>query len=184
MNKTNNSTELVFFDIDDCLMHTTAMIAVFKEGEVLKRLTNQEFNNYVLQDGESFDFAEFRDAKKFATESKPIMHIVKRLLTYVRNGADVRLLTARADFDCKHTFLSTFVKYGIPIHQIHVHRTGNLTVGTSPAEKKAIWVRRYIANNNYRVIKLYDDSTKNLEAFAALSAEYPSIKFEPVLVKV
>ena len=35
-----------------------------------------------------------------------------------------------------------------------------------------------------KVIKLYDDSTKNLEAFAALSAEYPSIKFEPVLVKV
>ena len=180
----NSKTELVFFDIDDTLMHTTAMIAVVKEGEVLKRLTNQEFNNYVLQDGESFDFAEFRDAKKFATESKPIMHIIKRLLTYVRNGADVRLLTARSDFDCKHTFLSTFVKYGIPIHQIHVHRTGNLTVGTSPAEKKAIWVRRYIANNNYRVIKLYDDSTKNLEAFTALSAEYPSIKFEPVLVKV
>lgn len=179
----NNKTELVFFDIDDTLMHTTAMIAVVKKNEVVKRLTNQEFNNYILGEDESFDFSEFRDAKKFATESKPIRKIIKRLMDYLNKGSDVRLLTARADFDCKETFLNTFIKYGIPIHQVHVHRTGNLTVGTSPAEKKAIWVRRYIANNNYRVIKLYDDSTKNLEVFQSLSSEYPSIKFESILVK-
>ncbi len=43
---------LTIFDIDDTLFHTTAKINVVKDGEVVRSLTNQEFNNYELQDGE------------------------------------------------------------------------------------------------------------------------------------
>jgi hypothetical protein len=178
-----NKTNLVFFDIDETLFSTTALILVVKNGEIIKKLTNQEFNNYTLGEGEEFDFREFADAKKFAAESKPLMNVIRRLKEYVQEGADVRLLTARADFDCKETFLGKFRSLGIPIDRIHVHRTGNLKIGSTPAEKKAIWVRRYIAANSYRVIKLYDDSKTNLRVFGALADEYPSIKFVPVYVE-
>ena len=57
--------DLVIFDIDDTLLHTTAKIRVIKDGRPVRELTNQEFNNYKLQPGEEFDFGEFRDAEKF-----------------------------------------------------------------------------------------------------------------------
>lgn len=175
--------KLVFFDIDDTLLHTTAKIGVLKNGKLAYKLTNQEFNNHVREAGEEYDFSEFRDAEKFYMESIPIKPTINKLLWYVRHGYDVRLLTARADFDSKEVFLSAFRKEGIPIDRIHVHRTGNLKVGNSPAERKNIWVKRYIANNNYDTIKLYDDSEKNLEEFSKLSKEYPDINFVPILVR-
>jgi FMN phosphatase YigB (HAD superfamily) len=62
--KAKPSRILTIFDIDDTLFHTTAKIKVVKDGEVVRTLTNQEFNNYELQDGEDYDFGEFRNAEK------------------------------------------------------------------------------------------------------------------------
>lgn len=177
------SKQLVFFDLDDSLFFTTARIGVLKDGKIAYYLTNQEFNHHVREAGEEYDFSEFRDAKKFVMESIPNKPIIKKLKQYFNAGDDVRLLTARADFDSKETFLSAFRNIGIPIDKIHVHRTGNLKIGDTPAERKAIWVRRYIAANNYGIIKLYDDSEKNLEVFSGLSKEFPEIKFVPILVE-
>ena len=53
---------LTIFDIDDTLFETTALVYVVKDGVVIDKLTNQEYNVYDLKDGESFDFVEFRDA--------------------------------------------------------------------------------------------------------------------------
>ena len=47
-----SGADLVIFDIDDTLLHTTAKIKVVKDGQVIRDLTNQEFNNYQLQPGE------------------------------------------------------------------------------------------------------------------------------------
>lgn len=44
--ESTSTGSLTIFDIDDTLFHTTAQIAVVKDGEVQKKLTNQEFNNY------------------------------------------------------------------------------------------------------------------------------------------
>ena len=60
---------LTIFDIDDTLFRTTAQIKVVKDGREIRSLNNQEFNTYKLQDGESFDFGEFRNAEKFNKES-------------------------------------------------------------------------------------------------------------------
>jgi hypothetical protein len=43
---------LTIFDIDDTLLHTTAKIRVVKNGQVVRELTNQQFNNYKLAPGE------------------------------------------------------------------------------------------------------------------------------------
>lgn len=181
MMKTN---ELNFFDIDDTLLHTTAMIGVVKNGEIVKRLTNAEFNEYKLGEGESFDFSEFRCSRKFAEESKPITKMINVFNSILNAGADVRLLTARADFDCKATFLGGLRKFGIDVGRIHIHRSGNLNIKATTAEKKAVWVRRYLENKNnkYRSVALYDDSLENLRVFKALSREYPDIEFEAYFV--
>jgi hypothetical protein len=175
---------LTIFDIDDTLFHTTAEIKVIKNGQVVRSLNNQEFNNYELQPGESFDFGEFRDAEKFNRESKPIRPMIAKLKAMLKNAGDstIIMLTARADFDNKEKFLSTFEKYGIDMSRVHVHRAGNLPGDDIPAEKKAVWVRRYLNTGKYSRVRLYDDSRTNLRVFKELEKEYPQVTFDAYYV--
>jgi FMN phosphatase YigB (HAD superfamily) len=175
---------LVIFDIDDTLLHTTAKIKVVSQGRVVRTLTNQEFNNYELQPGEEFDFGEFRNAEKFNQESKPIGPMVNKLKTILDHSPNskVIMLTARADFDNRDLFLKTFTDLGIDMSRVHVHRAGNLPGDEIPAEKKAVWVRRYADTGLYDHIRLYDDSRSNLAVFADLKKEYPNIDFRAYYV--
>jgi hypothetical protein len=173
---------LTIFDIDETLMRTTAKIKVVKDGKVIRSLTNQEFNNYKLQPGEQFDFGEFRNAEKFRKESEPIGPMIAKLKAILRNAGNskVIMLTARADFDDKETFLDTFRDLGIDMSRVHVHRAGNLP--GSPAESKAVWIRKYLDTGKYSRVRLYDDSMGNIRMFNALAKEYPNVKFFPYLV--
>jgi FMN phosphatase YigB (HAD superfamily) len=175
---------LVIFDIDDTLLHTTAKIKVVKDGQVTRELTNQEFNSYELEPGEQFDFGEFRSAEKFNQESRPIQPMINKLNTIMAHAADAEIimLTARADFDDKHLFLKTFSDLGIDMSQVHVHRAGNLPGDDIPAEKKAIWVRRYLDTGKYDHVRLYDDSMSNLRVFKSLKVEYPDVDFRAYYV--
>jgi hypothetical protein len=181
---TPGGQDLIIFDIDDTLMHTTAKIKVVKDGQIVRDLTNQEFNTYKLQPGEEFDFGEFRNAEKFRQESKPIEPMVRKLKTILNNAgnAKVIMLTARADFDDKDTFLQTFQDLGIDMSKIHVHRAGNLPGNDSPAYKKAVWVRKYLDTKQYSHVRLYDDSMSNLRVFKELQQEYPTVDFRAVYV--
>jgi hypothetical protein len=175
---------LVIFDIDDTLLHTTAKIRVIKNGQTVRELTNQQFNNYELQPGEEFDFGEFRSAEKFNRESEPIEPMIRKLKTILNHSdnADVIMLTARADFDNKDLFLKTFSDLGIDMSRVHVHRAGNLPGDEIPAEKKAVYVRKYADTGKYDHIRLYDDSTSNLSVFKELKTEYPNIDFRAYYV--
>jgi len=181
---TPGNRDLIIFDIDDTLMHTTAQIKVVKDGQVIRSLTNQEFNNYQLQPGEEFDFGEFRSAEKFRQESKPIVPMVRKLKTILAHAgnAKVIMLTARSDFDDKETFLQTFKDLGIDMSQVHVHRAGNLPGNEPPAYKKAVWVRKYLNTKQYGHVRLYDDSMSNLRVFKELKKEYPQVDFRAVYV--
>lgn len=175
---------LTIFDIDDTLFRTTAKIKVVRDGKPVRELTNQEFNSYVLEPGESFDFGEFRSAEKFNRESLPIKPMIAKLKAILNNAGDntVIMLTARADFDDKELFLKTFAKYGIDMSKIHVHRAGSLPGDDIPAEKKAVWVRRYLDTGRYDKVRLYDDSMSNLRVFNGLKQEYPQVAFEAYFV--
>ena len=175
---------LTIFDIDDTLFHTTAEIKVIKDGNEVRSLTNQEFNNYQLQPGEEFDFGEFRSAEKFAKESEPIRPMINTLKRILNKAANTKviMLTARADFDDKDKFLNTFEKYGIDMSKVHVHRAGNLPGNESPAYKKAIWVRKYLNTGKYNRVNLIDDSMTNLKVFKSLESEYPQVDFDAYFV--
>ena len=175
---------LTIFDIDDTLFHTTAQIKVIKNGRIIRSLTNQEFNHYELAPGEEFDFGEFRDAEKFNRESKPIRSMIAKLKAILNRAGNSRviMLTARADFDDKNKFLDTFKRYGIDMSRVHVHRAGNLPGDELPAEKKAIWVRRYLDTGKYSRVRLYDDSKTNLRVFKELKSEYPHVDFQAYYV--
>jgi FMN phosphatase YigB (HAD superfamily) len=174
---------LTIFDIDDTLFHTTAQIAVKKDGKVIRKLTNNEFNNYTLKAGEDFDFSEFRDAHKFYHESKPIQRMLAKAKAILANSvknpnSKVVIITARANFDDKDKFLATFRKYGFDIDKVRVERAGNIEGEFIPAFKKAIIIRNYLNTKQYSKVRLFDDSMSNLKEFLRLKTEFEDVTFE------
>jgi hypothetical protein len=179
---------LTIFDIDDTLFHTTAKVLVKKDGKTIHSLNNQEFNDYKLKSGESFDFGEFRSAEKFKEESKPIGRMLAKAKVILRNSlsnpkSKVIIVTARGDFDDKETFLDTFRKYGFDIDRVRVERAGKIKDDILPAFKKVIIIRNYLRTGQFGRVRLFDDSMTNLKEFLKLNKEFPSIKFEAFFAK-
>lgn len=169
-----------FIDIDETTFHTFAQIYVMKDGEVVRKLNNQEFNTYKLQEGESYDFREFRDAKTFKENSTPIektIFRIKKMLSRIKESGSkskIIFLTARADFNNKEEFLSTFEKYGIDMNTAHVYveRTGNMKSG-SVAERKQQTILKYLRTGIYRRCRMLDDDDHNLEIFKNIANTLP-----------
>lgn len=174
---------LTIFDIDDTLFHTTAKIAVIKNGKKVKDLTNQEYNTYKLGDGESFDYDQFKDAEKFNMESKPIVRMLDKAKIILKNSeknpnSRVIVVTARSDFDNKDLFLNTFRKHGFDIDKVRVERAGKINDIHDVAFKKVVIIRNYINTKKFKRVRLFDDSMANLKAFLKLQTEFPMVKFE------
>lgn len=172
-------------DIDDTLFHTTAKVRVRNsKGKIVRYLSNSDFNTYKLKPGQKFDFKEFKSAKKFRNESKPITPMINKMKKMHKNPkSKVIINTARADFDNKHEFLNTFRDHGVDIDKIHVHRTGNDTSNELPADKKIKVIRTYIDKNDHKKVVMYDDSKTNLKALLNMKREYPNVKFIAFHVK-
>ena len=176
-------------DIDDTLFHTTARVGVKNaKGKIIKYLSNSEFNNHKLKPGQSYDYKEFKNAKKFHDESKPIHPMINKVNKIQKNvskhpNSRVIINTARADFDDKDKFLDTFRKQGVDIDKIHVHRVGNMTGPDNAASKKVKVVKQYIDQHSHKKVIMYDDSKTNLEALLNMKKEYPDVKFIAFHVK-
>ena len=142
---------LTIFDIDDTLFHTTAKIIIKRGDKVVKKITSAEYNTYQLGKGESVDFSEFSDAKKFYKESRPITKMLdkaKAILADTKKHPNnkVIIVTARPDLDDRETFLNTFKKYGFDINRVRVERAGKIK-GLSAAQSKAIIIYNYLKTN-------------------------------------
>tara|TARA_Y100001937_G_scaffold89876_1_gene121568 strand:- start:69 stop:674 length:606 start_codon:yes stop_codon:yes gene_type:complete len=177
---------LTIFDIDETMFITKAKVKVVKNGKVIKKLDNQEFNTYKKKAGEEFDFGEFKDAKVFNRTSTPIARMINKVKAILKNatkaGSRVIIVTARPNFDNKKVFLDTFRKQGIDIDKIYVERAGNLGGGPAAENKKVIF-KKYLDQKIYKRIRLFDDAMSNLKMFLSLQKNYPDVSFEAFLAK-
>jgi hypothetical protein len=168
--------KLIIYDIDDTLVHTPTLIKVRRDGQVVDELTSHEFTLYKLKPGEEFDFENFRNAREFFKNSQPIPGMIWQLKRDIREGNDVQMITARADFDNKKVFLKTFKKWGVDMNKVYVHRAGNMP-GSDVHEKKKTIIRNLLDRGNYAKVVMYDDSKRNLQSFMELKKEYPETSF-------
>ena len=178
---------LTMFDVDETMFKTKAKVKVVnKNGKVIKKLDNQQFNLYKKKAGEEFDFGEFKNAEVFNRTSTPIARMINKvkviLKNAVRKGSKVIIVTARPNFDDKELFLDTFRNQGIDIDKIYVERAGNLGGGPAADNKKVIF-RKYLDQKIYKRIRLFDDAKSNLKAFLSLKKDYPDVSFEAFLAK-
>ena len=143
---------LTMFDVDETMFITKAKVKVMKNGKVVKKLDNQQFNTYKKKAGEEYDFGEFKDAKVFNRTSTPIARMINKVKVILKNatraGSKVIIVTARPNFDNKKLFLDTFRNQGIDIDKIYVERAGNLGGGPAADNKKVIF-RKYLDQNIY-----------------------------------
>ena len=177
---------LTIFDIDETMFITKAKVKVVKDGKVIKKLDNQQFNTYKKKAGEEYDFGEFKNAEVFNKTSTPIARMINKVKAILKNatrkGSKVIIVTARPNFDNKKLFLDTFRKQGIDIDKIYVERAGNLGSGPA-AENKKIIFKKYLNQNIYKRIRLFDDAMSNLKIFLSLQKDYPDVSFEAFLAK-
>ena len=182
----NKGKGLTIFDIDETMFITKAKVKVVKNGKVIKKLDNQEFNTYKKKDGETYDFGEFKNAEVFKRTSTPIARMINKVRAILKNatkaGSKVIIVTARPNFDNKKTFLDTFRKQGIDIDKIYVERAGNLGGGPAADNKKVIF-KKYLDQKIYKRIRLFDDAMSNLKMFLSLKKDYPDVTFEAFLAK-
>ena len=178
---------LTMFDVDETMFKTKAKVKVVnKNGKVVKKLDNQQFNLYKKKAGEEYDFGEFKNAEVFNRTSTPIARMINKVKVILRNavrkGSKVIIVTARPNFDDKELFLDTFRNQGIDIDKIYVERAGNLGGGPAADNKKVIF-RKYLDQKIYKRIRLFDDAKSNLKAFLSLKKDYPDVSFEAFLAK-
>ncbi len=177
---------LTIFDIDETMFITRAKVHVVKNGKVIKKLDNQEFNTYKKKPGEDYDFGEFKNAEVFNRTSTPIARMINKVKVILKNatraGSKVIIVTARPNFDNKKIFLDTFRKQGIDIDKIYVERAGNLGSGPAADNKRVIF-KKYLNQKIYKRIRLFDDARSNLKVFLSLQKDYPDVSFEAFLAK-
>lgn len=176
----NDGWGISFIDIDETVFKTFATIHVIKNGKVISKLNNQEFNSYQLKDGESYDFGEFESAELFNKTSIPIKQTasrIKKMISRIKetgSKSKIIFLTARSDFDDKKTFLKTFEQHGISMDTSHVYveRAGNLNTGTTEGNKKVVMLK-YLRQGIYRRARLIDDYKPNLRALLEIRDNLP-----------
>lgn len=162
------SHRILLFDVDDTLIYTTAHILIRKNGKVIKRITNAEYNNYTLGPGETFDYTEFDDPKILDNE-----HFTKywdTLKREYRRGTHIGILTARGDIDMIYNF---FKKKGIDIKSDLIFAVGDpkMKLTGSIAERKAIIISK-LAWLGYRIFVFFDDNISNLQSAKQLESKY------------
>jgi len=170
------------FDVDETLFKTHAKVHVIHKGKRVQSLSNAEYNTHKLKPEHHYDYSEFKDADKFHDESHPIHKMLAKVKAIHKNIKDspqhkIIINTARSDMDNKKTYLHKFKKHGVPIHDIHVNRAGNIPGNDSVAEKKAAVISQHVARHGYKKVHVYDDSTENLDHTLALKHKHPGTEF-------
>jgi Icc-related predicted phosphoesterase len=162
------SSRIILFDVDDTLIHTTAQIHIKKNGKLVKKISNAEYNEYKLGPGEEFDYEEFDDPNILDNEA--FTKYWKTLKREYQRGTHIGILTARGDCDMIFDF---FKKKGIEIKRELVFAIGDPKLGLTGtiAEKKSTIISKS-AWLGYRTFIFFDDNESNLKSAKQLERKY------------
>lgn len=162
------STRIILFDVDDTLIHTTAQIRIVKNGKLVKKISNAEYNEYNLGPGEEFDYIEFDDPNILDNEA--FTKYWKTLKREYRKGTHIGILTARGNCDMIFDF---FRKKGIEIKRELVFAIGDPKMGLvgTIAEKKSEIIYR-LAQLGYYTFIFFDDNEANLKSAKQLEKKH------------
>lgn len=183
MSSSEKKGTLTVFDLDDTLFICHAKLFVKKPDGT--RVPVHSSATYRLQEGEEFDYSEFRSAQFFYDTAVPIDTMVRKFKAIrsmtVNPNSKIVIITARSDFDNKDLFMAALDKHGVAHDDVHVYRAGNLDhIDTTPQRKCHI-IDSLFEQGNFEKIRMFEDSFVNLNAFLNMKAnnpQYKDVKFE------
>ena len=152
-------------------------------GKRVKSLSNQEFNTHKLDKGHSYDFSEFRSAKKFGETSSANKKVIKDVKRKQARGQNVHIITARAKFDNPKEFQGHLKKKGVDVSINKIHYTGGMK-GSDIGKKKVDVASGVAKQSGAKKIHMYDDAAKVHKAFEKEKENKPtSTKIKTHLAK-
>jgi hypothetical protein len=180
------NTTAHLFDMDETLIaHNPKHLKIHvrdNNNNVVRSLTNQEFNKHKLNPGESYDFKDFKSSKILGRSGHPIHSMINRLNDLKRRGFRTGIVTARSDLDDKYAVRKHLNKYGVNIDTTHLYRAGNVE-GSSTGDRKRRVISGLIKKHNLKEVHLYDDDIGNHQHFAKLKEEHPGVRLISHVVK-
>jgi hypothetical protein len=156
------------FDLDDTLIKSLCKILVRKDGEVVARLTPEEFNTYKLNPGESFDFVEFQSMEMLKKTGRKykywgVAQNVNNAIQTRRTNSILYILTARPHYVAKdlHWYL---VGMGLTeLKASNVYAIGDLGKAKTIAELKRETIEDIKDRHKVAKVFFFDDDDKNLK---------------------
>lgn len=171
------SNKIILFDLDDTIIHTTAEIMIMKDDKLVRRISNSEFNNYTLKDGETFNFGEFDDPNILANEK--FTKYWDTLKREYRKGTHIGILTARSNAAMIRRF---FISKGIKIKDELIIAINDPKLGlTGSIQERKAEAIKILADGGYNLFVFFDDNEPNLQSAKALEKEC-NIKVQTVKV--
>ena len=167
--------KLRVFDFDDTLAYTDSKILLRKADGTTLEQTPGEWAVYEPQEGDEFDFSQFQGELINPREMKAYTDILRNVLGAGSEGRKTVILTARTEGAAQG--ITNFLEdIGIDPTSLEL-----VTLGSSDPQDKARWIEQRIGEG-YDDILFFDDSSKNINAVAALEKKYPHIKLVVRLV--
>jgi hypothetical protein len=172
---------LYCFDLDDTLFHTEGKAIVRANNQIVRYVSNEDLKTDKLIKGESYDWSQYDSSSVFA-RSRPIEPMIKKLIKIHNKskkspGDKILINTARRCVTDNNEFLAKFKQYGIDINNITIAFANSIDTQNTDPEKKAFIIERYILNQWFNHIEMYDDNKANLDGFLDLKNDYSKVKF-------
>jgi len=150
------------FDFDDTLATTECRVLVRRpnargtRGLPTRKLTPAEFNTDILEDGEEYDFSEFR-SDKFIRSANPtfLIHLAKEVYD---SGFAVYVLTARADNVAK-AIADWLCGFGVKPVKVYGIGSDDKKVDIAEEKKKVLQTIKDL----FDVVYFYDDDQHNVD---------------------
>ena len=161
------------FDFDETIVTTEAKMHVLRNGVHYKSFNTKEFNAYVKQPGDTFDFSDFNDGELILKAKKykmwPVLKNVSNAVKEDRSTSEIFILTARAP--TVRSYIYEYLKRnGIDIEISHIFTLGDNIgkVNISEEKRKVL----HALSNKYDAVFFFDDDPKNIQ----LAKSVPGIK--------
>lgn len=174
------SNKILIFDIDDTLIYSNATIYVVKDGKRIKELTPAQYNEYIWQEGESFDYSNF-DSSKLLNQANFTKYWDTLKREYAK-GTHIAILTARGKPVMVRKF---FLNNGIDIKDDLIFCCAySKFPWKGTVQYKKAKVIEYLMLLGYNTFVFFDDNLNNLKSAKQLEELYPAIKIITVHAKI
>lgn len=156
----SNLRKAFIFDFDETLVTTDSKVTVKHSNGQTTTLTPSEFNSFVVNEGDLFDYSDFDNVVN--PESLPLMSLVRQLNS---EGHPVFVITARG-LKARNPIVRYLESQGVVLHEIYCVGSDTGKVNIEQEKRKILLTimesfdRIYFYEDNIKILNHISDLEK------------------------